>query len=95
MRPAIVGSGAIGGTVAAHLVAAGHSMRFGDTDRTHVAAMRRDGRRSEGPIATLRVAVHATGPEEGRERTLGCFVSLGAIVEAARNAGLAAAEVGA
>ena len=40
MTLAIVGAGAIGGTVGAYLVRAGEPVRFVDQDAAHVAAMR-------------------------------------------------------
>lgn len=44
----IVGAGAIGGIVGAHLLEAGHRVRFIERDTAHVAAIRDDGLRLEG-----------------------------------------------
>ena len=50
MEPTIVGAGAIGGLVGAHLWQAGHAVRLVDRDRAHVAAIQAGG---------LEVAGHA------------------------------------
>ena len=71
----IWGSGAIGGTIGAYLVRAGHDVLFVDNAANHVAAMRRDGLAIEGPIEQFTVPVRAVVPEEisGRfERVLLC-----------------------
>ena len=60
----MVGAGAIGGTVGAHLVRAGHDVLFVDNDRAHVDALRKDGLHIEGPVAAFRVPVHAATPDE-------------------------------
>ncbi|MBM3449574.1 MAG: 2-dehydropantoate 2-reductase [Armatimonadetes bacterium] len=68
----VVGAGAIGGTVGAHLSRAGHDVLFVDAARDHVAAMRRDGLRITGQVAWA-VPVPATTPDclaaalEGRQ----------------------------
>jgi len=48
MQLTIIGAGAIGGTVAAHLVRAGHDVLVVDSARDHVEAVNRDGLRIEG-----------------------------------------------
>jgi 2-dehydropantoate 2-reductase len=53
----VVGAGAIGATVGAHLVRAGEHVRFVDADGDHVAAMRRDGLTIEGFQPTFSVQV--------------------------------------
>lgn len=55
----VVGGGAIGGTLAAHLALAGHPVQIVDTDRKHVAAIRRDGMRIEGPSGVLETRIPA------------------------------------
>jgi len=64
VKLAIVGAGAIGGTIGAYLVRAGHEVHFVDAERDHVAALQRHGLRIEGPIDNFSVAAHATTPEE-------------------------------
>lgn len=49
----VVGGGAIGGTLAAHLALAEHPVQIVDTDSAHVAAIRRHGLRIESPSGTL------------------------------------------
>ncbi|CAN5787979.1 oxidoreductase [soil metagenome] len=64
MRLAVVGAGAIGGTIGAFLVRAGHDVTFVDADVDHVAAIRTSGLRIEGPIDAFRVAAPAYVPTE-------------------------------
>ncbi len=59
---AIWGAGAIGGTVGAYLVRAGHPVLFVDQDAAHVAAMNEGGLRIEGPIETFTVPATAVLP---------------------------------
>jgi 2-dehydropantoate 2-reductase len=61
---AVWGAGAIGGTVGAHLVRAGHEVLFIDRAADHVAAIRRDGLAITGPIIEFRVKSHAVTPAE-------------------------------
>ena len=63
-RILIWGAGAIGGTVGAFLGAAGHDVTFVDTDAAHVAAIRAEGLRISGPIATLALRAPAFLPGE-------------------------------
>jgi 2-dehydropantoate 2-reductase len=74
--PSLVwGAGAIGGTVGAYLVRAGHEIVFVDRDADHVAAMNATGLAIEGPIESFHVAAKAFTPEavEGRfERIFLC-----------------------
>ena len=64
MRLAVVGAGAIGGTIGAYLVRAGHDVTFVDVDSDHVAAIRASGLRIEGPIDTFTVQAEAYAPSE-------------------------------
>lgn len=60
----IWGAGAIGGTVGAHLVRAGHDVLFVDRAADHVAAMTRDGLAITGPVAEFKVPARALTPEQ-------------------------------
>ena len=60
----VIGAGAIGGTLGAHAFRAGHDVVLVDADAAHVAAVRRDGLRIEGPVAQFTVRVPAILPEE-------------------------------
>jgi 2-dehydropantoate 2-reductase len=66
----IWGAGAIGGTIGAHLVQAGHHVVFVDRAREHVEVMRHGGLTITGPLADFNVAVEAMTPDavEGRSR---------------------------
>jgi 2-dehydropantoate 2-reductase len=64
LRVAIVGAGAIGGTVGAYLVRAGHDVTFVDVVPEHVAAIREHGLRIEGPIDAFTVRAPAYAPDE-------------------------------
>ncbi len=64
LRVAVVGAGAIGGTVGAYLVRAGHDVTFVDVVAEHVEAIRQDGLRIEGPIDTFTVRAPAFTPDE-------------------------------
>ncbi|MGK7870106.1 ketopantoate reductase family protein [Falsiroseomonas sp. E2-1-a20] len=59
------GAGAIGGTVGAHLVQAGHPVVFCDVAADHVAAIADPARGLviEGPVAQLRITAPAATPE--------------------------------
>ncbi|MEN3270326.1 amidase family protein [Pseudonocardia sp.] len=63
MQFTILGSGAIGGTVGAYLVRAGHDVLFCDIDADHVAAMNAGGLQIEGPVDTFRVPARAVLPD--------------------------------
>lgn len=60
----IVGAGAIGGTIGAHLVRSGERVVFVDSAHDHVAAMRAEGISVTGPIAEFNIPVTAMCPEE-------------------------------
>ena len=64
MRLAVVGAGAIGGTIGAYLVRAGHDVTFVDVVEEHVRAIRDHGLRIEGPIDTFEVRAPAFLPHE-------------------------------
>ena len=64
LRVAIVGAGAIGGTVGAYLVRAGHDVTFVDVVAEHVEAIRERGLRIEGPIDAFTVHAPAYLPHE-------------------------------
>ena len=64
LRVAVVGAGAIGGTVGAYLVRAGHHVTFVDVVPEHVAAIRERGLRIEGPIDAFSVRAPAYAPDE-------------------------------
>jgi 2-dehydropantoate 2-reductase len=63
MRFLIWGSGAIGGTMGAHLARAGHDVTLVDNVEEHVAAINRDGLRITGPISEFVSRVPAFSPE--------------------------------
>ncbi|HEY3765155.1 MAG TPA: amidase family protein [Gaiellales bacterium] len=63
MRYAVIGAGAIGGTVAAGLIRDGHDVLLCDADAEHVAAINADGLRIEGPVEQLTVRAPAVTPD--------------------------------
>ncbi len=67
-RFTVVGAGAIGGTVGAHMVRGGESVLFVDQDLEHVRAMREHGLTIRGFAETFNVAVDATAPDALPER---------------------------
>ena len=69
------GAGAIGGTIGACLVRAGHEVMFVDVVEEHVAAIATTGLEIEGPVDDFRIAAPAVTPDElsGRyDRALLC-----------------------
>ena len=58
----VVGGGAIGGTLAAHIAMAGHPVQIVDADTLHVAAIRREGLSIEGPEESVTVHLPAFDP---------------------------------
>lgn len=60
----IWGAGAMGGTLGAFLVRAGHPVTFVDIVDAHVRAIRENGLRITGPIAEFTVRAPAVTPEE-------------------------------
>ena len=64
MKLVIIGAGAIGGTIGAHMFRAGHDITLCDADRDHVEAIRREGLRIEGPVEEFTVTIPAITPDE-------------------------------
>ena len=64
MRFTVLGSGAVGGTIGAHLVRSGHDVVFCDSDAEHVAALNAHGLHLEGPVDAFTVAVTAVLPAD-------------------------------
>ncbi|WP_433558998.1 amidase family protein [Pseudonocardia xinjiangensis] len=62
MKFTVLGSGAIGGTVGAHLSRSGHDVLFCDADPAHVAAIEADGLRITGPVDEFTVRAPAVLP---------------------------------
>jgi 2-dehydropantoate 2-reductase len=60
----IIGAGAIGGTIGAHMIRAGHDVVLCDADTAHVDAINRSGLRIEGPIENFTVEAHAITPDQ-------------------------------
>jgi 2-dehydropantoate 2-reductase len=60
----IIGSGAIGGTLGAHMIRAGHDITLCDADAAHVEAIRSRGLIIEGPVNEFTVAARAITPDE-------------------------------
>jgi len=60
----IIGAGAIGGTIGAHMARAGHGVLLCDADADHVAAINAHGLHIEGPVEDFTVRVDAVTPEE-------------------------------
>ena len=54
------GAGAIGGTIGAYLVRAGHDVTFVDIVEEHIAAIATTGLEIEGPVDAFHVAASAT-----------------------------------
>ena len=64
MKAVIIGAGAIGGTIGAHMVRSGHDVVLCDADQAHVAALNTDGLRIEGPVNEFTVTVPAITPDQ-------------------------------
>ncbi len=64
MELTIIGAGAIGGTIGAHMARSGHDIVLCDLDADHVAAINRDGLSIEGPVENFTVRVTAITPDE-------------------------------
>lgn len=64
MNVTIIGAGAIGGTIGAHMFRAGHEVTLCDADAAHVRAIREDGLRIEGPVNEFTARVPAITPDE-------------------------------
>lgn len=63
MRLTIIGAGAIGGSIGAHLIRDGHEVLFCDADPAHVAAINTHGLTIEGPVENFTVAARAVTPD--------------------------------
>jgi 2-dehydropantoate 2-reductase len=74
----IWGAGAIGGTMGAYFVRAGHDVLFVDRAANHVEAINARGLRLEGPIAEFTVRAKAVTPEQ----LLGAFSTVFMCVKA-------------
>lgn len=80
----VVGGGAIGGTLAAHLALAGCPVQIVDTDTAHVAAIRQHGLRIDSPGETLETHIPAFIPDDAPDE-------LGAVLLAVKSQATAAA----
>ncbi len=68
MELTIIGSGAIGGTLGAHMIRAGHDITLCDADAAHVAAINERGLTIEGPIDEFTVEARAVTPDRLPDR---------------------------
>lgn len=68
MQLTIIGAGAIGGTIGAHLIRAGHEVLLCDSDPDHVEAINRDGLHIEGPVENFSVKAQAILPHQLPDR---------------------------
>lgn len=64
MRIIIWGAGAIGGTIGAYLIRAGHDIHFVDIVEEHVQAINRDGLRITGPVDDFTARATASLPDQ-------------------------------
>lgn len=64
MQITVIGAGAIGGTVGAHLLRDGHDVLLCDADAAHVAAINAHGLRIRGPVEEFTVTARAVLPED-------------------------------
>ena len=64
MKLTIIGAGAIGGTIGAHMFRAGHDITLCDADEQYVAAIQADGLHIEGPVNEFVVDVPAITPAQ-------------------------------
>jgi 2-dehydropantoate 2-reductase len=64
MKVTIIGAGAIGGTIGAHMFRAGHDVTLCDADPAHVQAIKEHGLHIEGPVNEFTARVPAITPEE-------------------------------
>jgi 2-dehydropantoate 2-reductase len=64
MKVTVVGAGAIGGVLGAHLARYGHDVTFSDIVEDHVSQIRTSGIRIEGPEETFTVRAKACTPDE-------------------------------
>ena len=64
MQLTIIGVGAIGGTIGAHLIRAGHDVLLCDADPAHVEAINRRGLSICGPVENFTVPARAVLPDD-------------------------------
>jgi len=64
MQLTIIGAGAIGGTIGAHMIRAGHDVTFCDLDEEHVHAINERGLTIQGPVANFTVRAKAILPTQ-------------------------------
>ncbi len=64
MQLTIIGAGAIGGTIGAHMIRAGHEVVFCDIDESHVNAINERGLTIEGPVESFTVRATAILPSQ-------------------------------
>ncbi|MDQ1609764.1 MAG: 2-dehydropantoate 2-reductase [Microbacteriaceae bacterium] len=64
MKLTIIGAGAIGGTIGAHMFRAGHDITLCDADKDYVEAIQRGGLLIEGPVNEFTVRIPAITPAE-------------------------------
>jgi len=64
MQLTIIGAGAIGGTIGAHMIRAGHDVVFCDVDADHVKAINEFGISIEGPVENFSVKAKAILPSD-------------------------------
>lgn len=64
MQLTIIGAGAIGGTIGAHMIRAGHDVVFCDVDADHVKAINEFGISIEGPVENFSVKAKAILPAD-------------------------------
>jgi 2-dehydropantoate 2-reductase len=64
LKLTIIGAGAIGGTIGAHMFRAGHDITLCDADEPYVAAIKVNGLHIEGPVNDFVVDVPAITPAE-------------------------------
>ncbi len=64
MQLTIIGAGAIGGTIGAHLIRDGHDILFCDADAAHVEAINQDGLTICGPVENFTVQARAVLPDD-------------------------------
>jgi 2-dehydropantoate 2-reductase len=74
MQFTVIGAGAIGGTVGAHLVQGGHDVLFCDADADHVTAMNRSGLHVSGPVNDFVVPAPAVEPDQLPETLSGTVI---------------------
>jgi 2-dehydropantoate 2-reductase len=68
MQLTIIGAGAIGGTIGAHLIRSGHDILFCDADPARVRRINELGLSIEGPVENFTVAAKAVLPNDLPER---------------------------